>query len=206
MVDLIRAAGVTYVGGLYVNRDLKDCFEGGAVVRFNWGNLDKAQFTKLLTAVRQGFTLSLEGPVSSILNIIKECDGAPKFPDIGYFGKKSMNVLVLASKAEQYKTDLIATAHMVDVNLSNAVNIGPSNDPRWKWLNVNGYAVYRTSPDASKGTRWGRQQDGSHLKPATSKMMNLVRGWTAELLPERQELLDWIESRPPMVFKFKSDQ
>lgn len=206
-MEVTRISGHSGVGGVFVNSEIVSAFTCTGEIIFDWDRVEKPTFTRLCTAIRQGFSVSRGGPVEAILTMLDNIDGVPKIPSIGYMGKKNMHVLVPNAKAEQYQQDLIAAAHMVDVDLTKAMAIRRCDDwaHKYSWLYVNGWEVaHHVKPDEVPKSRNRWRNDGGHLKPATSKLANMVRLWQEELLPERQKLLDWIERKPPLTFHLQT--
>lgn len=207
-MEVARIAGVSGVGGVFVRSELSDAFDCSATITFDWNKLDKATFTRVCTAITQGFTVTNGGPVKGLLDMLSHFEGIPKAPFIGYMGKKSMDVLVPISKAEQYKTDLIAAGHMMDVSLDQAVGLMACDAPwshKYTWLHVAGWNVYHHTKGTEAPTsrnRW--RQTGGHLKPATSKLANLVREWQKELFPERAPLLAWVKEKHTLTFNLSN--
>ena len=186
--------------------ELYYAFDCKGTITFDWNKLKKADFTRLCMAITQWFCTTTNGPVKALLTLLDNCDGIPKAPTIGYMGKKHLQVLVPTAKAEQYKTDLIAAAHMVDVDLTSATNICVCD--RWtkyQWIYVSGYYVAQHGAEKPKRNRWGRAVGGEHLKPATSKLANLIRLWQEELFPERKPLLDWVKEKHTLTFSLSTD-
>jgi len=204
-MEVTRISGHTGVGGIFVNSELKSAFTCTGEIIFDWDKVEKPTFTRLCNTIRQGFSVSRGGPVEAILTMLDNIDGVPKIPSIGYMGKKNMNVLVPTAKAEQYKTDMIAAAHMVDIDLTTAMSVRRCDKwaPKYVWLCVSGWEVSRHDEQKDSNgriDRWRQRNNGSQLKPATSKLANMVRLWQEELLPDRQPLLNWIERKPTLTF------
>lgn len=205
-MEVTRISGQTGVGGVYVNSVLKETFDCSGTITFNWNRVEKADLTRLHNAIVRGYVTTRGNVACAIIDMLASCAQAPKFPTIGYMGKKAMNVLVPKAKAQQYRTDMIAAAHMLDVDLRSAMSIRSCDeewDDKYTWLCVSSWEVsHHVKSDAPAPTkRWGRRQDGAHLKPATSKLASLVASWQEELLPDRQPLLDWISHRPALTFR-----
>lgn len=206
-MEVSRICGHNGIGGIYVNSELTCAFTGTGTIIFDWNRMKKADFTRVCTAIEQGFKVSHGGAVTAVLDMLSNLDGIPKAPNIGYMGKKSMNVLVPKAKAEGYKGDLIAAGHMLDVDLSTAVSIRHCDDwlNKYAWLCVDGWNVSHHVKDGevpSSRSRWRRE--GGHLKPATSKLANLVRQWQEELFPERKPLLDFVKRKPTLTFELRT--
>lgn len=206
-MEVTRIAGRNGVGGIFVNSELTAAFICRGTITFHWDKLEKANFTRLCSAIEQGFMVSTGGVVEAILTMLNNTDGAPKVPTIGYMGKKNMNVLVPTTKAEAYKSDLVAAAHMFDVNLTEAVTIRRCDPwaPKYVWLCVDGWNVeHHVKPNESPMSRRRFARSGGHLKPATSKLANLVREWQKELLPDRMPLLEFVRSKPVLTFNIET--
>lgn len=202
-MEVTRIAGHTGVGGIFVCSDLTEAFTCSGTIIFDWDRMKKADFTRVCSAIEQGFKVSHGGAVGAVLTMLANIDGVPRVPNIGYMGKKNMNVLVPIGKAEQYKTDLIAAAHMVDIDLSKAVSIRRCDDwvHQFTWLCVDGWNVsHHVKADEAPMSRNRWRNDGGHLKPATSKLANLVRLWQEELFPLRKPLLEFVKRKPILTF------
>lgn len=206
-MEVSRICGHSGVGGIFVCSDLTEAFTCTGTITFNWEKLKKSDFTKVCSAIEQGFKLSHGGVVAAVLAMLDNLDGIPKAPSIGYMGKKNMNVLVPLGKADAYRTDLIAAAHMFDVDLRTAASIRRCDDWKHKyaWLCVDGWNVgHHVKADEVPMSRSAWRRSGGHLKPATSKLANLVREWQKELLPERMPLLEFVKRKPVLTFNLQT--
>ncbi len=205
-MEVTRICGHSGVGGIFVNSDLTAAFTCRGTITFDWDRMKKADFTRVCSSIEQGFTVSHGGAVRAVLNMLGNIDGIPKVPDIGYMGKKAMSVLVPKAKLKQYQTDLIAAGHMLDVDLSEAVKSQTCTDweHKYVWLTVDGWEVKHHNPKEEVRDRRGRRRGGDHLKPATSKLANLVRTWQEELLPERKPLLEFVKRKPTLTFNLET--
>jgi hypothetical protein len=206
-MNVSRISGHTGVGGIYVCSDLTEAFTCTGTITFRWERMKKSDFTKVCSAIEQGFKVSHGDAVGAVLTMLDNCDEAPNVPNIGYVGKKNMNVLVPIDKAEACKTDLIAAAHMVDVDLRTAVAIRRCDSwtGQFMWLCVDGWNVgHHVKDDEVPMSRSRWRRSGGHLKPATSKLANLVREWQKELLPLRMPLLEFVRSKPVLTFNLQT--
>lgn len=206
-MEVTCISGHSGVGGIFVNSELKSAFTCTGAIIFDWDRLEKGTLPRVCSAIKQGFSVSRGGPVKAVLQMLDNIGGAPKVPSIGYMGKKNMHVLVPIGKAEQYQSDLIAAAHMVDIDLTTAMAIRRCDDwsHKYSWLYVNGWEVsHHVKGDEAPASRSRWRQSGGHLKPATSKLANLVRLWQEELYAERKPLIDWIERKPALTFHLQT--
>ena len=204
-MEVVQKCGVPYVGGIYVNSELKSAMSCEGTIIFEWDKVPPAVHTRVCSAIKQGFTVAYGGPVKQLLGLLEDVAGLDPIPPIGYMGKKDMHVVIPKAKGRQYQSDLVAAGHMVDVDLSNAVSIRHCDgwDNKYYWLHVSGYNVESGPRDDSP--RWVKHRRGDQLKPATSKLANLVRLWQEELFPEREPLLKFVQAKKPLTFYLKSE-
>jgi hypothetical protein len=190
-------------GGVYVDDSLTDLLKASGTITLDLNRLDGTQYKELTTTIRQGFRTKDTGVTKSLLALLNQTNYAadvPNCPAIGYMGKKALDVLVLKDKAVEYRKVLISAAHMVDVDLSDAVGVENSDWADLRWLKVNAARVRQQGAKKHYDTRAGRRA-GQNLAPATSKLTNLVRTWSAEIIHLRQPMLEWLATRPVITYR-----
>jgi hypothetical protein len=194
--QLEQIAYVPKVGGIYVTGAMKHLVQAEGKIVIDFASFPPGDFKSLINIVRHGFTTSKENSSMAVLRMLAETS-APKIHEIGYVGKREMRVLVARQNAEQYRTDLIAAGHMLDVDLSEAATVGMDYDGGLKWLHVDCYRGGITGV----GTR---RRGGHQLRPATSKMISLVKQWTLETYHMRAPLVDFLNKKPRLEWSLSS--
>lgn len=201
---LERYSGIPHVGGVFLLDVLRKSMYAEGRMVLDFGRMDPTEFKKVISVIRHGFTTSRGALAMAVIRALESWPAAPRIHEIGYLGKREMRVLVARQKAEQYRTDLIAAGHMMDVDLSEAACLGSLDSQELRWLMVDSYRVaVAGQKDVSSGSSWG-QRSALHLRPATSKLSSLIKSWTLETYHMRAPLVDYLNTKPVLEWSLSS--